>query len=378
MQFRNLRNLLEDFLAIGIPGVDLAVYHHHKPVFRHMAGFADLEERRPITEETVFQAFSVTKLLTCTAVMQLYEQGKFLLDDPVSTYLPEFACMQVKEQDGTVHPAKKQMEIWHLLSMSAGIGFGPSRETVAAVAARTDGRVPTRELIRDFAKEPLLYEPGEGWLYGYCHDVLGAMVEAITGETLYAYCSKHIMEPLGLTDLYFTVPEDRKKDLAAMYLYEKESRSVKRTNAEILPVQLGPAYESGGAGLYCTVSDYARFAEGLCSGELLAPCTLNLMRTNVLAAHQLDLFRASREPGIRVASERKGYGYGLGLRTMMDPVAGGSNGSIGECGWGGAAGAYVLLDPEKELTVFYAQQTMFPPAEYTRSRLRNAVYACIG
>lgn len=377
MEFTRLKKLLDHFITLGIPGVDCAVYHHGKPVFRYMTGYADREAGKPVDENTVWSGFSVTKLLTCTAALKLYEEGKFLLDDPLYWYLPEFENMTVWQPDGSVAPARNRIEVGQLFSMSAGFGFGASRETIEKVLKETDGRAPTREVIRASAQDPLQYEPGEGWIYGYCHDVLGVLVEVISGMKLSEYCRKEILEPLGLKNMFFHVPEEQEKDLAPLYMYVKEACRSDRLEGNPLPVAPGPEYECGQAGLLLTVTDYVQFADALCRGKILSPHTLDLMRTNVLTEKQLALFRASREPGVRVASERRGYGYGLGVRTMMDRVEGGSNGPVGEFGWGGAAGAYVLLDPENELTLFYEQQTMAPNAEYTRSRLRNVLYACV-
>ena len=375
MNFQRMTELLDSFLALGIPGVDCEVYYRGESVFRHYAGFVNVEKGEPVRPDTLWQIFSVSKVVTCCAALQLYERGLYLLDDPLSAYLPEFAEMTVRTPDGGVRPAEKPIRIQDLFSMSAGFSYNMGSDNMRAGVAATNGRAPTREMMKYLAKDPLQFEPGTLWEYSLCHDVLGALVEVLSGLTLEQYIQKHICAPLGLKDLTFHPDAEQLSRLAPVYDYHLETRSATMTDG--MRIALGPEYESGGGGLYAATADCAAFGAALAGGKLLSRRTVDLMRTNRLNAAQLEVFRRSREPGVRKANERLGYGYGLGVRTMLDPAEGGSNGPAGEFGWGGALGAYLLLDAESDLALYYAQSTMRPPAEYTRSRLRNVLYACL-
>ena len=375
MDFRKLEGLLDSFLDLGIPGVDCMVYCHGQPVFRHMAGYADQEAKAPVTEKTLWYLYSATKVVTCTAALMLYEEGKFLLDDPLSDYMPEFSSMTVRKEDGSVKPAKRPILIGDLFSMTAGFSYRMDTPKLLEGVAATKGKAPLREMMKYLAKEPLSFEPGENWQYSLCHDVLGGLIEVLSGMSFGQFLKERIFDPLQMKDTGFFPDESQKKRLAKVYRYQKE----KRTSIPCPPLPAGPGsqYESGGAGLFSSVEEYARFASALVTGKLLHPSTIRLMTGNRLDEKKLAAFRRSGEPGFEKSNERAGYGYGLGVRTMIDPIQGGSNGSLGEFGWGGLMGAYVLMDPKEQLALFYMQQTLNPPAGYTRARLRNVLYACL-
>ena len=375
MDFQRLTELLDHFLTLGIPCTDCAVYLRGAPVFRHYNGCSDIEAGTPLAPDALWQIFSVSKVVTCTAALQLYERGAFLLDDPLSAYLPEFREMCVRESDGTLRPARNPILIQDLFTMSGGFTYNLGSDNMRAGVAATDGRAPTREMMKYLARDPLIFDPGTGWEYSLCHDVLGALVEVLSGQTLDAFIQDHICAPLGLKDLTFHPTPEQLTRLVPVYDYDWDARAVRPCAG--MHLAIGPEYESGGGGLYASTADCAAFGAALAGGKLLSRRTVDLMRANRLSTSQLAQFRRSREPGIRKANERLGYGYGLGVRTMLDPAEGGSNGPAGEFGWGGALGAYLLLDAENDLALYYSQSTMRPPAEYTRSRLRNVLYACL-
>lgn len=376
MDFTRLEKCLDSFLDLGIPGVSCEVYYQGKPVFKHMNGYADLETKKPITEDTLFTIASCTKVITVVGALMLYEQGKFLLDDPLSNYMPEFKDMKVRMQStGIPIPAEHHIRIQDLFTMSAGLPM--ANDAMQRCAEATDGRCPTREAMKYLAQMPLDFEPGTLWAYGICHDVLGALIEVLSGMTFGEYLKKNIFDPLGMNDTTFHPTAEMEKRIATRYDYDWETKSVKISTSSLLRSR-GTEYESGGGGLTSSVRDYAKFANALISGKLISQATIDLMRTPFLSEAQLELFRKSREPGVRKANERAGYSYGLGVRTMVDKAQGGSNGPVGEFGWAGALGAYTILDTENQVALFYAQQTLAPPAEYTRSRLRNVLYSCIG
>ena len=374
--FSKLQKLLDSFLELGIPGTGCEVWHEGQPAFRYYNGMADREAGIPVDEKTFWKYFSVSKVFTCTAALQLFEQGRFLLSDPLSWYLPEFADMQVSLGDGRIRPAERPILIRDLFTMTAGLTYNLGTARIREGIRETSGLAPTREMMKYLAKDPLSFDPGEAWQYSLCHDVLGALVEVLSGQNFDAYLREHVLAPADVEEITFHPSEEQQLRMARIYDYDWEHRTSTIPERE-MNLSVGPAYESGGAGLCGTTEACAKFGEALISGKLLSLGTVDLMRTNFLNDEQLEMFQRGREPGVRRSVDRAGYGYGLGVRTMIDLAEGGSNGSLGEFGWGGALGAYLLLDPARQLVLFYAQSTMRPPAEYTRSRLRNVLYACV-
>lgn len=379
MVFTDLKEFLDAVTNWRIPGADCAVYYENKQVFRYAAGFADAEKRRPLTADNLYFLYSATKVITCTAALQLLEKGRYLLNDPVSAYLPEFAEMHIRTVDNNGTPelvqAKKPITIRNLFTMTAGLSYDLDSPAIQKVRETTQGRCPTRETIRAVAAEPLLFEPGTHWNYSLCHDVLGCLVEVISGKRFGAYIREHILDPLGMKETGFDLTEGKKPRLATQYRFND---SIGKAEA-IPPInnyRLGSEYESGGAGLISSVDDYITFANTLCNGgralngeQILSRSTIDLMRTNQLdEALQKDFNWA----------QMAGYGYGLGVRTMIDRAKGGSLSPPGEFGWGGAAGSYVIIDLENRLALFYAQHMLNNQEPYVHPRIRNIVYHCLG
>lgn len=376
MDFSNLDAFLS-FLERerGKAGTDCAVYLDGRQVYRRMNGWADIEHQIPISDKTLYRMFSMTKPITCLAMMQLYEQGKFLLTDPVKVYLPEFTTMQVAHRQPSA-PADITMR--QLFTMTSGLTYdletAPLRELYAKKPDFT-----TREFVQAVAKGQLAFNPGEKWLYSLAHDVLAAVVEVISGQKFSDYVNEHIFKPLGIKDWYFWVPQDQ--IARSCVRYHVENGKLTRDEGETDTMrwnmyQRSPNHESGGAGLTTTLDEYAKFARMLTrlgvgddGTRIVSASTLNLMRQNQLNEQQMKDFN-----WVQFA----GYGYGLGVRTMVSPAMSGSAGSVGEYGWGGAAGTYFLSDPTTGLTVVYAQQATPNDEVYVHPRLRNIIYAAIG
>ena len=210
--FERAKALCASFLDLGIPGFDLAVYHHGTCVLRHMDGFSDREKRIPINGQERWYIYSCSKPITCTAALQLWEQGRFSLEDPLSRYLPEFGEMMVGDRK-----AENPILIRHLFEMTAGFSYDVASASLTAFQKATNGRCPTRETMIHLAKEPLLFEPGTQWYYSLCHDVLAALVEVLSGQTFEQYVQEHIFHPLGMTRSTFLLPADEKESLARLY-----------------------------------------------------------------------------------------------------------------------------------------------------------------
>ncbi|MGN1059372.1 MAG: serine hydrolase domain-containing protein [Clostridia bacterium] len=370
MDFHALTEFLDSLPARGVPGTDCVIYHKRRPVYRHRSGFADVENKIPMRSDLLYNIYSATKPVTCTAALQLYERGLYQLSDPLYAYIPEYRTMYI-EENGCRRLAKRPVLIRDLFTMTAGLRYDIHAASIARVKKETKQKAPTLAVIRALAEEPLSFEPGTRWQYSLCHDVLGGLIEVLSGQTLGAYCRQHIFEPLGMKDTAFLTSADSERRLAPLYMFRpEENRTVRISSQNVF--RLGSAYESGGGGLISSVDDYIRFADMLAAGGrsaegelILSRGTVQLMRTNQLSAAVLPSFDWP---------QMAGYGYGLGVRTLMDKDKSGSNGSVGEFGWGGAAGAYMLADPERALSAYYAQHMLESMEAYIHPRLRNLIY----
>ena len=347
--------LLKQFEAMGIPLLDCVVYHKGKCVFRHMAGFSDDAKEKPVTGKELYNLYSCSKLITCTAALQLVEKGGLGLDAPVYDYLPEFRKL-AKRVDDRIEPVKNTMTVRHLFTMTAGLTYDCATENLKRCFADTKGEMPTREVMRYLAQDPLVLEPGTCWRYSLCHDVLAAIVEVVSGVTFGEYVKKHIFDPCGMTRSTFLFPDEHLPEIAAQYSWKEEENKFVFVGPRITPYKLGSRYESGGAGCVSTVEDYIAFLENLRSGEaLLRRDTVKLMSTPQLTREF--------EPFLLHPS----YSYGLGVRC---PWPGDRKPDFG---WGGAAGAFLAVLPEAEATIFYAQHVRNTPNRTLRIQLPLAV-----
>jgi Beta-lactamase class C and other penicillin binding proteins len=376
MNFKHLEMFLNEITNWRIPGADCAVYYKNRPVFRYCAGYADVKSEKPITTDNLYNLYSASKVITCTAALQLFEKGKYLMSDPVYEYMPEFKEMyinKVNKNGGTeLVKAKNSIKVQDLFTMSAGFTYELNTPSILAAKEKTDNKCPTREIVKAIAMDPLDFEPGTHWGYSLCHDVLGVFIEVISGMKFGEYLDEYLFKPLEMKDTGFYLTEEKSKRMASQYMFNDEAGiagEIPLTNG----YKLGCEYESGGAGLISSVSDYIKFANALCNKgisqngyRVLSRHTIDLMRTNHLDEVSLKDFNWI---------QMTGYGYGLGVRTMIDKVKGGSLSPIGEFGWGGAAGAYVMIDPENELAVFYAQHLLNNQEPFVHPRIRNLVYS---
>ncbi|MBU9720259.1 MULTISPECIES: serine hydrolase domain-containing protein [Bacillaceae] len=384
---KQLSPLLKSFVEKGPTGCALSVSHNGRNVFKEYVGFADVEKGKEITEDTIYRIFSMTKVVTCTAALMLYERGLFLLNDPIETYLPEFSEPKFFQKndsgEATIVSATRSIQVKDLFTMTSGLTYegdgDPTEREVKKVREafkkkqEQGEKVTVRDLTKAVASIPLAFDPGTQWRYGLSHDVLGSLVEVISGKTLGEFFEEEIFTPLGMNDTFFQLPEDKKHRFAQMYL-KNDAGNLDPWG--VLDSHYAPdaAFESGGAGLLSTINDYSRFAELLANGgeldgvRLLGKKTVELMTTNHLSP---DVLAHYNWPYLA------GYGYGLGVRTMMDPVAGGINGSIGEFGWSGLAGTWVMIDPKEKLSAVYMQQLLPNLEEYHQPRLRNVIYGAI-
>lgn len=378
MNFDRLTNFLNWLVDWRIPGLDIMVAKDGETVYRYQAGYKDREQGVKMQGDELYQIYSASKVVTCAAALTLYEQGKFLLSDPVSEFIPEYAHLNVKRVkpngEVVIEPARKVMTLRQLFSMTSGLTYDLNSPAILETVDRTGGKAPTLEIAKAIAREPLVFEPGEYWRYSLSHDVLAAVVEVMSGMSFGEYVKKAIFEPCGMKESAFLMKDEMKPRLAKQYKFD-DSKGVYEPITQHNEYVLGTEYESGGAGMISSVEDYMCFGRMMTrmgvsdNGErVLSPGTIELMRTNHLGEKQLRSFDWERFLG---------YGYGLGVRTMMDRSVSGSTGPVGEFGWGGAAGAYVLLDPENGLTAYYGQQMRNNQEGFVHPRLRNLIYACM-
>ncbi|MEH7413851.1 serine hydrolase domain-containing protein [Neobacillus drentensis] len=381
--FDHLKPLLKSFVESGPAGCACSVYHQNEQVFEDYVGYADLDTKKPITPNTIYRIYSMTKVVTCVAALMLYERGEFLLEDPLEEYLPEFKNPQVYREDerGEVYPtpAAKSIRVKDLFTMTSGLTYeGKSNETerqvtIAMNDLRKKGTFTVRELSRALANIPLAFDPGTQWRYSLSHDVLGAFIEVVSGKSFGEFIREEIFQPLSMKDTFFKVPEDKKDRLCSLYDWKEQDNLLKnmRLDAEYQP---GSLYESGGGGLLSTLNDYSRFAHMLANGgtldgeRILGRKTVELMAMNHLQPEQVTTFNWPH---------LNGYGYGLGVRTMVNPALAGSNSSIGEFGWMGMAGTWVMIDPEEQLSAVYMHQLLPNFETYTQPRLRNVIYGAL-
>ena len=389
MNFEALKNFMDRLSSWRIPGNSVSVCVGGKEVFSYQSGYENYQNKTPMTPGKLFNVFSCSKPITVTAALQLYEKGFFLLDDPLYDFIPEYKNMYIKNADGSVTEAKNPITLRHLFTMQAGFGYDFGLPCFAKARELTEGKMNTLEVVKCLAREPLFFEPGSHWRYSLCHDVLAAVVEVISGKKFRDYVKENIFEPLEMKDSYYH-NDDVLDKVAEMYVYANSAETdivamqksasneidgkIKNVGKRVEHV-LGSEYDSGGAGVTTSVEDYSKFASALANGgvgrngeKIISAGTIDLLRTNQLGDVQMKDFNWQ---------QLRGYGYGLGVRTLVDVAKSGSCGNIGEFGWGGAAGATVLIDPSVGLSVFYTHHMLNPQEEYYQPRLRNVVYSCI-
>ena len=383
--------LLERYVEGGhLAGAIGLIYRKGHIAYCNAIGQRELETGLPMTEETIFRIYSMTKPITSVAALMLFEDGHFLLDDPVALFLPEFADVQVCTGDLQNRvPPDRPSTIKDLLMHTAGLSYGWDQDSpVEQLYRRSVGsrqNLPLEKFVQELAALPLLYHPGTRWLYSFATDVLGRLVEVISGKTLDDFFRQEIFKPLAMTDTGFHVPADSLERFSACYCppggFSLGSDLGRNTSTHGQPdedqqdseptIELHeasrdgrftkpPVFLSGGGGLVSTPSDYLRFSQMLLNGgmldgnRLLSPKTVELMRANHLPAELIP---------IGIGNDvRAGYGFGLGVSVLMDLPATSTPGSVGIYGWGGAASTQFWIDPVEEMLGIF--MTQFMPAGY--------------
>ena len=322
-----------------LAGVVTLVARRGKVVHLDTYGKANVASDADLRPDSIFRIASMTKPVTGVAMMQLYEQGKWRLEDPVSKHIPEFAKLQVKRAGGGTEPQKKPMTMAQLMSHTAG--FGVSAVYADANLAGTD----LQGMIAKLAELPLETQPGTAWDYGPSVNIQGYLVEKLSGKTLDAYFEEKIFKPLGMVDSGFWVPEAQIGRVSAVHSYDANGRIITQPDGPLAATSK-PKFLAGSGGLYSTAVDYWRFAQSLANGgtldgqRILQAKTVELMRTNVLPAGMLlDLYGPSW-PGV---------GFGMDFAIVMDPKLAGVPQGKNTFYWGGAFGTWFWIDPTNEV-----------------------------
>jgi CubicO group peptidase (beta-lactamase class C family) len=366
------------------PGVLTLVARRGKLAHLACAGPMSLETGRPLTPTTLFRIYSMTKPITCAALLMLVEAGRLGLDDPVARYLPAFATMQVLAPgpagEAVLQPLARPIRVRDLLTHTAGLGYGlfadaPAEERYRAARLLNRVltlRVPLAELVAQVAQLPLANHPGEAWRYSFAHDVVAHLVATVAGVPFETFLAERIFGPLGMADTGFAVPEPDMGRLASLYLRGADGALALHDDPASSSYVRPGAQPAGGGGLVSTAGDYLRFAQLLLGGgaldgvRLLQPATVALMTRNHLPAHALP-FSIGPDWGW------EGYGFGLGVAVLLDPARAGVPGSPGAFEWPGAANTLFWVDPREELVGMLMTQVlpspMLPPIGRTFRRL---------
>lgn len=366
-----------------IAGAITMVSRHGKLVHFEAVGNRGIDKADPLQKDDLFRIYSMTKPITAVAIMQLYEQGKFQLTDPIAKFVPELAELSVLGEDGALTPADKPITMQHLLTHTAGFsyGFNPTDPVDKLYReAATLGAKNLDEFAAGLGKLPLKYQPGTQWHYSVAVDITGLIVERLSGQPFDEYLQEHIFAPLGMVDTFFSVPDDKMDRFLPNHGWNPKTNKLITLGPESVSRFRNATMFSGGGGLVSTATDYLRFSEMLRGGgelngqRIIGRNTLNYMTTNHLPASVAG-GGAGESPNL-VGTQLNGFGFGLGFGLMTDTAAAGVIGSNGEFYWGGAAGTVFWVDPKEDLVVIAMIQLMGSPWPL-RSDLKVAVHQAI-
>ena len=381
---------LESYVDQGrLAGAVTIVVRQGKIAYREGIGYRDVEAQAPMPSDGIFRIASQSKALASVGVMILQEEGKLLITDPVGKYLPAFAETMVAEPNGEggydVVPARRPITIRDLLTHTAGISYGmgllanrgPAADAWAEAGITgwyfADRDEPVGDTMARLAKLPMDAHPGERWIYGYNTDILGAMIEKISGQTLGAFLKERLFDPLGMTDTHFFLPENKLGRLATVYSSVDGGSSFERAPDPGHMVGQGHYVNgprkafSAGAGVLSTATDYATFLQMMLNGG-------ELNGTRILSRKTVESMVSDHLGDIPF---RGGQGFGLGFSITHDPAASGLPGSVGEFAWAGAYHSVYWADPKEEMVVVYLTQIIPAINLDDQQKVRSLVYQAI-
>lgn len=387
MRYRNLieieRKIVEEKRTHGVA---FGVARNGEVDYCNAFGYADPETKRKMQTNSIFELCSTTKPIVMTAAMTLFEQGKFLLQDRLSDYLPAYRNMKkfVRTDHGwEIEDLKHPILVEHAFNMAMGLPYAffssdiPSAIEMSKVKQKLTEKYggPDRwdilEEVNEMANVPVMFEPGTDWMYGYGHELVSALIKVVSGMEVSDYLKRDIFEPLGMEDTGYRIAKEKRDRLVPLFVKNGETwtREPSMFGSHDETMKL----ECGGVGLVSTVEDYLKFAAMMANGgtyhgeKIISRKTIDLMRTERLTPYQHTHFDNSYNAG---------YGYGLGVRTMLHPEKT-SNVSIGEFGWTGMMGTYVSIDPKENIAFVHMHQMLPNDEEYIHHRARNAAYSSL-
>ena len=364
---------LDSLLELGIPSVDCIVYRDHQQIYRHMNGTVDIAHTQIVREDQRYLMFSMKKVQTMTAIMQLIEQGKLSMDDEVGKYLPAYRTLQVEMPDGTLQDAKPML-IKHLVSMQSGLDYDIERAGIKRVLREKGDAATTAEMVNAIAETPLKFQPGTHFLYSLSHDVAAAVIEVVSGSSYGEYLKKNIWDKIGMTDTFFAKPDNTGLErLAQQYIYGDNGKIVpmEQTNN----YQLSAVYESGGAGLVSCTEDYAKLADTLACGGVAAN-HVRILNSESVEKFKMNLLGDVSRNDLETSMGRIGYGYGCGMQIFMNPEKVGSTAPAGIFGWDGAAGSCIQMETVSKTSFVYTMHVRNMGIAYSviHPKLRDLVF----
>jgi CubicO group peptidase (beta-lactamase class C family) len=371
-----------------LPCALLRVMHKGELVHESIQGHADVAASRPIDRDTIFRIYSMTKPIVSIALMMLVEEGRLQIDDPVHRYIPSWKNLRVYE-GGTIKTGwktgapRRPMQVIDLLRHTAGLTYGFQLNTNVDAAYRRlgigeieKGDMTLERMIELLAELPLEFSPGDWWNYSVATDVVGWLVQVISGMPLEEFLAKRIFRPLGMVETGFHVREGQGHRLATCYQPNPKGGMTVQNQAETSSFLKPPSFVSGGGGLVSTADDYMRFAEALRTGapRLVGRKTLELMTANHLPGGK-DLPQLSRSAFSEAAYDGVGFGLGFATTTAVHKTM--VAGNDGDYFWGGAASTFFWIDPAEEMTVLFLTQLIPSSTWPVRRQLRSLIYAAV-
>jgi CubicO group peptidase (beta-lactamase class C family) len=377
-KLERVSDYLRDQVAQGkIPGAILLIQQHGKPVYHEFFGVRDVATKQPMTDDTIFRLFSMSKPITSVAAMQLIEQGKLKLDDPVAKYIPSFANVKVgvekKADDGSktleLAPVKRPVTILDLMTQTSGITYGFYGNSMVRLAYRDakiyDGDFDNAEFAERLAKLPLAEQPGTLWDYGHSTDILGRIMEVASGKSLLAIEKQELLDPLHMNETTFYVTDPEKQKLIAKPMPGDSDFRVGFTGYADVPMK----WESGGGGMVSSLADLARFSQMLLNGgELDGKRYLSSKTFENMTSDHIGPGSGVERDYFYFPGDGFGFGLGFGVRTDPGNAKPPPAGSLGEIKWDGASGCLFVVDRKQDMFFVLLEQT---PSE--RQKIQPAV-----
>ena len=394
-RLKRIAPAMQSFVDRGVfAGLSVLVAQNGEVAFTGQFGNRDREAKTPMTEDTIFRLYSMTKPIVCTALMTLVEEGKLRLFDPVAKYVPAFAEVQVLGADGKLVKPKRPMMVRDLMMHTSGLSYGFLEDSPVcrdyAKGRLIQAQVRLADAIDDLARFSLAFQPGERYHYSVGIDVAARVIEVVSGQPLGKFLAERLFAPLGMSDTAFSVPVAKRPRVAAMYGRPDIMKPGVTTRTAFdqwrvgyneridvdgsYPADAPGVFERGGHGLFGTLPDYFRFAQMLSNGGALDG-------VRVIGRKTLDLMHANHLPPQLLPIEiggmpLPGYGFGLGSRVLLDVASSGTPGSVGEYGWSGAAKTHYWVDPVEKVVAVFMTQSMLS-YDLPELELRALVYQAL-